>query len=246
MPELSAAEWVFAGGAVFFAAIVRGFTGFGFSALCVALLSFMLPPPFAVPLVMLMEVAASAQLLPGAWRHVDFRWLLPVCAGVVLGTPFGVWLLVALDVETAAVLVYGALAVLAAAHFFGAGRVLSAPPFVVGIFAGAVNGLAAVAGLAAALFLLATKKPETARASLIALFFAGDLYALFWDGGMGLLRPAHGVLFLGLILPLAAGVFIGGRLFVKTGGRNYKQFSAALILCAAAGGLLRFVFGANG
>lgn len=241
---LSAAEWGVAAGAVFLAAIVRGFAGFGFSALCVALLSFMIPPPLAVPLVMLMEVAASAQLLPGAWRHADFRWLWPVCLGVVLGTPFGVWLLAELDAAAARFFVYGLLAVLAAAHFFGAVGKLSAPPFAVGIFAGAANGLAAVAGLAAALFLLA-KKPETARASLIALFFASDLYALFWGGGMGLLRPMHGVLFLGLILPLAAGVWIGARLFAKTGGRNYKQFASALILFAAGGGLLRLFFGGD-
>ena len=248
--EFSAAlppeEWLFAGAAVFFAAIVRGFTGFGFSALCVALLSFIMPVAAVVPLVMMMEVAASVQLLPGVWRQIDAKWLLPVCAGVAIGTPFGVWILAAADAALVQFLVYGILAALAAAHCFRAGGFLAAPPFVVGIFAGTVNGLAAVAGLAAALFLLAAKKPEVARASLIALFFAGDLYALLWGGGLGLLRAEHAVLFLGLALPLLAGVFIGGKLFAKTGGRNYRQFSAALIVLAAGGGAVRLFFGAGG
>ena len=56
--ELSAAAWIFLAAAVFFAAIVRGFAGFGFSALTVASLVFVLPPAVVVPLVLMLEVAA--------------------------------------------------------------------------------------------------------------------------------------------------------------------------------------------
>ena len=84
--ELSAAAWIFLAAAVFFAAIVRGFVGFGFSALTVASLVFVLPPAVVVPLVLMLEVAASIQMLPGAWRHADFQWLLPTAAGVAVGS----------------------------------------------------------------------------------------------------------------------------------------------------------------
>ena len=56
--ELSAAAWIFLVAAVFFAAIVRGFAGFGFSSLTVASLFFVLPPAVVVPLVLMLEVAA--------------------------------------------------------------------------------------------------------------------------------------------------------------------------------------------
>lgn len=237
---ISAAGWIFAIAAVFFAAIVRGFSGFGFSALSVALLSFVFSPMAAVPAVMTLEVAASAFLLPGVWRQVDIKWLIPVCIGIAFGTPFGVWLLSSLDEDAARILVYGMLSVLAAAHCLRAGKTLSAPPLIVGVFAGAANGLAAVAGLAAALFLLASaRSAAVARASLIALFFVSDIYALLWGGGFGLLRPMHGVLFAAFILPLLVGVFVGGRLFAGGGERHYRKLSAALILLASGIGLLR-------
>lgn len=65
----------FAWAVVFAAGIVRGFAGFGFSALCVAGLSLFLPPAQVVPPVFMLEVLASVTLLRGALRDVDWRWL---------------------------------------------------------------------------------------------------------------------------------------------------------------------------
>ncbi len=48
---------------VFAAGIVRGFAGFGFSALSVAGMSLLLPPAQVVPAVFVLEVVASLSLL---------------------------------------------------------------------------------------------------------------------------------------------------------------------------------------
>ena len=50
---------------VFAAAIIRGYSGFGFSMICAVSLSQVLPPVEVVPLILLLEVAASSWLLPG-------------------------------------------------------------------------------------------------------------------------------------------------------------------------------------
>src|SRR5690606_27833502 len=78
---------------VFLAAIVRGYSGFGFSMLAVISLSLLLPPAEIVPTVLMLEVAASLNLLPRIWKEVHWRsvgWLL---AGCIAATPLGTWLL---------------------------------------------------------------------------------------------------------------------------------------------------------
>jgi len=50
---------------IFFAAVVRGYSGFGFSLLAITSLSLLLPPVQIVPSIFLMEVVASLHLLPG-------------------------------------------------------------------------------------------------------------------------------------------------------------------------------------
>src|SRR5688572_12254444 len=82
--------------ALLIAAIVRGYSGFGFSMLAVSGLTLALPPATAIPIVLTLEVVASIHMLPSVWRQVDWRSLWPLVAGTVVATPIGVHLLVTL------------------------------------------------------------------------------------------------------------------------------------------------------
>jgi uncharacterized membrane protein YfcA len=93
---------------VFAAGIVRGFAGFGFSALCVAALSLFMPPAQVVPPIFVLEVLASLTLLRSACKDVDWRWLGWLVAGNALCIPLGVALLAYVD-ETPLRLLIGAL-----------------------------------------------------------------------------------------------------------------------------------------
>ncbi|HSO18596.1 MAG TPA: sulfite exporter TauE/SafE family protein, partial [Desulfosarcina sp.] len=75
------------------AGYVRGYGGFGFSMITVAALSLVMPPERIVPVVLILEVAASSFLLPGVWPAVDWRVLRRMLSGVAAGIPLGVWLL---------------------------------------------------------------------------------------------------------------------------------------------------------
>ncbi|HEU4826849.1 MAG TPA: hypothetical protein VFS85_10245, partial [Dongiaceae bacterium] len=50
--------------AILLAAIVRGFSGFGFSLLSVTAISLVLPVAQIVPSIFLLEIAASINLIP--------------------------------------------------------------------------------------------------------------------------------------------------------------------------------------
>lgn len=80
---------------VFGAAIVRGYSGFGFSLLAITPLALVLPPAETIPPIFMMEVAASISLLPSIWKDIHWRSLAPLSLGCLLGTPVGVWLLAA-------------------------------------------------------------------------------------------------------------------------------------------------------
>ena len=169
---------------VFGAGIVRGFAGFGFSALCVAGLSLFMPPAQVVPPVFVLEVLASVSLLRGALKHADWRWLSWLVLGNVLCIPLGVALLAFVD-ETPLRLIIGALLLVAAA-LLRSGVVLALQPtpalrLVTGLVSGFVNGVAAIGGIAVAVLLSSSAMaPAVMRATLILMFLFTDLYALAW------------------------------------------------------------------
>ena len=98
---------------VFAAGIVRGFSGFGFSALCVAGLSLFAPPAQVVPPIFMLEVLASISLLRGALKDADWPWLSWLVLGNALFIPLGI-LVLAFVPETPLRLLIGALLLLAA------------------------------------------------------------------------------------------------------------------------------------
>ena len=57
---------------VFAAGIVRGYTGFGFSALLVATLGLAQPLALIVPLTMLLEIAASVFMMRAVWKQINW------------------------------------------------------------------------------------------------------------------------------------------------------------------------------
>ena len=81
------------------AAIIRGYSGFGFSALTVSSLSLVLPPIEIIPLVFLLEIAASINMLPMVWKEVNWKILKWLILGNLVGTPFGIFLLVNINQE---------------------------------------------------------------------------------------------------------------------------------------------------
>ena len=86
---LSPGMLLYAFSAILIAAVIRGYSGFGFSALTVTSLSLILPPAEVVPTAFLLEIAASMFMLPMVWRSIDwqkFNWLV---LGILVGTPVG-------------------------------------------------------------------------------------------------------------------------------------------------------------
>src|SRR5512143_3723704 len=80
---------------VFAAALLRGFTGFGFGLAAVPLLSLALPPAQVVPFVVVLQVLVGVGGLRGTWRLCDWPAIRGLMPGMVLGLPIGIAVLTA-------------------------------------------------------------------------------------------------------------------------------------------------------
>ena len=241
--NLSFLDFIFFCGVILLASFVRGFSGFGFSASSVSLLSFILPPKEIVPIILLLEIIASFSMIPSIWKKINWKFVVYLLAGVTLGTPFGVRLLSVLQpnfthfIISITVLIF---AFLLLKGYKNKKLNHNISKFFVGTIAGTVNGFGTLAGLPIALyFLIIAAEPAVIRASLAALFFFTDIYALILAYFSDILNLTIIYRTLPLVFIVPVGVAIGTRLFKGITKENYKKYVLYFLIIVSIFGLLR-------
>lgn len=222
---------------VFLAAIVRGYSGFGFSLLTVTALSLVLPTAEIVPSIFMLEVAASIHLLPGIWKDIHWRSIGPLLVGCLLGTPFGVWFLA--NVPAAPMQVALGIFVLIFTILLWRGYALKTMPalgasVVTGSVSGLFNGAFSTGGPPVILFYFASPAGNIAgRASLIAYFLGTDMIALPLLAREGLLTYDSALRAMLFLPPLIIGIWLGSRSFKTADPKTFRKI-VLLILAALA------------
>ncbi|MBC2744407.1 MAG: sulfite exporter TauE/SafE family protein [Desulfosarcina sp.] len=167
--------------AILSAGIIRGYSGFGFSMIAVMSVTLVLPPSEVVPIILMLEVVASLWLLPRVWRQVDWKSLVWLSAGVLVGTPVGVYLLANIPPRPMRAAI--AVVVMVMVVLLWTGFALKQMPgrgktVVVGALSGVLNGSATIGGPPVILFYLSSPASiAVSRASLIAFFLGTDIVA---------------------------------------------------------------------
>jgi uncharacterized protein len=228
---------------IFLAAIVRGYSGFGFSLLSVTALSLVYAPADIVPSIFMLEVAASLHLLPSIWKEIHWRSVFPLIVGCLFATPFGVWLLANLDAAPMQIAI--SIFVLVAVALMWLGFALKTMPgpvasTVVGAASGFANGAFGIGGPPVVLFYFASPAGNIAgRASLIVFFLATDVIGLANQSIQGLLtwdaftRAA-------LYLPaLIAGVWVGARSFASANPDTFRKVVLIIMATLAIVGAVK-------
>jgi uncharacterized membrane protein YfcA len=228
---------------VLLAGIVRGFAGFGFSALTVAGMSLFFSPAQVVPAVFVLEVLASLTLLRSVWSEIHWGWLRPLLIGNALTIPLGVWMLAVVPEAPLRAIVSIVILIAAVLLLSGFKAPWSDTPALrlgTGFVSGIFNGLAAIGGMAVAVMLFTTViSGAAARATLIALFFATDLYSLAWAGGNGLL-DANLLRWVGwLVVPMLIGIAIGRKRFLRVDEAGFRRGVLRVLAVMAVLGLVR-------
>src|SRR5882724_8341402 len=223
---------------IFGAAVVRGYSGFGFSLLAVTSLSLLLPPTEIVPSIFIMEVAASLHLLPSVWRDIHWRALLWLAVGCLVGTPFGLYALA--HVPAAPMTLALAVFVLVAAILLARGYALKSLPgpavtFATGTASGLFNGSFGIGGPPVILFLFSSPAGAAAgRASVIAYFLGTDSIGLAFQAQADLMTWATLWRFLTFLPPLLAGVWLGARGFKHANPESFRRWVLRILVLLAA------------
>ncbi len=223
--------------AVVLAGFLRGFIGFGAALVTIPVVSLVFGPLMALPIVAIMGLPSTLQLLPDAVRHSEWPIVVPISLAVFVGAPIGTWVLVSVDQDLMKIII--SALVIAMVGFLAMGwrlkqEVQRSLLFLSGIVGGLVQGAAGIGGppvVAVALSRAGT--PERQRGNVLAVMTAIALssmpplyyHELFTRGAI-----AIGL----LLLPVySLSTWLGSRYF-NTGGQGYFR-STALVVLAAIG-----------
>jgi uncharacterized membrane protein YfcA len=222
---------------VFGAAVVRGYSGFGFSLLAITSMSLALSPAEIIPSVFMLEVAASLGLLPSVWKDIHWRGLARLWLGCLFGTPLGVWMLA--SVPAGPMKVALAVAVLAAVALLHGDYVRKSMPstaetLATGGVAGMLNGAFGIVAPPVIIFFFASPAGAAiGRASLIAFFIGTDTMGLSFLAREGLVTHDSFLRFLLFAPPLLAGQYVGARGFKSTDPATFRLWVLRLLMVLA-------------
>lgn len=237
MPDIDLLRLGLAAGFIFLAAIVRGYSGFGFSLLAITSLSLLYAPAEIVPSVFLLEIAASIHMLPGIWKDIHWRSLVPLIVGCAIGTPVGVYLLSSVPAPPMQLAL--AIFVLVATILLWRGFALKSVPGQVvatgvGGVAGVANGAFGIGGPPIILFYFSSPAGnEVGRASIIAYFLITDAIGLVFLAREHLVTLDAAFRALIFLPALIAGVWLGARSFKTADPAVFRKWVLALLALLA-------------
>jgi len=233
---------------VFIAAVIRGFSGFGFGAVVMTAGSLFMRPLDLVPISLILEIAATAHMLPSIWRRIDWRAVGWITAGSIVTVPFAQLLLASLPVMTTRLVT--CIGVLVATLLLMVGYTFVTQKhktvyFSVGLISGAMNGIAAIGGIVCTLVMLSmSASPAVVRATTSMYLMAGDIGAigLGYAADTGVFTTTAWWRVLALLPALFAGVWLGSRQFANTSPESWRRIAIRLVLFLAITGIVRVVY----
>jgi uncharacterized membrane protein YfcA len=229
----------------FLAAMVRGFSGFGLSAVVMAAAVFIIPPLALIPMLWFLEMAGSLAMFKGGIQDADKPTAKGLMIGSGLGLPVGLLLNMQLATETSKTVALSILIVLALTQLFKLRLpflATTAGTYGAGFGAGIVTGFSGAGGMFIALYMLSRQlDPRTMRGTLSIYLLGAGVIGLITHlaiGTMDQVAVARGLFF---IIPTLIGLYVGRALFIPRLEPYYKPFCLTLLLGLASLGLLRTV-----
>ncbi len=221
-------------GALFIAGLVRGFTGgAGANFFSAPVLSILIGPREAVPIVLLLNGITIILLIPNAARQVHWREVWPMGLAAALAIPFGAWALFVVD-ETlmrrmiAGVAVGFSLLLLSGWRYHGP-RGLGLSMGAGGI-AGALAGAVSMGGPPVFLYLMSGPGDGATNRAHFIIFSAFLLTAAFLVFFAAGIYTEH-MMWLSavLVVPFVIATWIGTRLFRLASEETFRRVSLWLM-----------------
>jgi hypothetical protein len=224
------------------AAFVRGYSGFGFSAIFIAFAALLTNPLPLIPVVFACEISMTAFQARGIRAHIDWRRVGWLILGAAAALPFSVSVMLSVGEDTARIVISGVILLMALLLLSGwtlQRRIGALGHGSVGILSGMCNS-AGIGGLPVAAFMSAQPmQAATFRATMILYLTALDMITLplLWLGGLVTWDTVMAALLAFPILGL--GVWLGGRQFLAASPAAFRRSAVLLLLLLSALGLIR-------
>jgi uncharacterized membrane protein YfcA len=232
------------------AGYVRGYAGFGYSALAVSGLSVVVSPAEVVLAVFSLEVLVALAWVRGSLSHINPLWLKPLLLGNLVFVPVGIVMLSILPQELLRLVLGGALLLCALwlrAVDHAQLRSSIGLQTTAGIGSGLLNGLAASGGLWAAMLMAASGMASASlRATMNMLLLIAGLYAMLCAAlmstldGRTLLLSTTTLWWIALLLPpMWLGVRWGQRRYAHSQAVHFRRQVLNLLMVISTLVLLR-------
>jgi len=229
--------------AIFLAAVVRGFSGFGFSLLSITAISLILPVSQIVPSIFLLEIAASLNLIPGIWREIDWKSLRWLMLGYVVGLPFGAYALINAPADPTQI-VLGLFVIVTSIMMLRGFRLEKTPGPTActgtGVASGVLNGAFGIGGPPVVLFYFSTPGAAAiGRASVIFFFLFTDLLGILYFAWQGIVTQQSFVQFILWMPTLLIGIWIGAHGFRRMNQEAFRRWVLLILIALAAIGMVK-------
>lgn len=231
---------------IFLAAIVRGFSGFGFSLLSITAISLFMPAQDIVPTIFMLEVAASLNMIPSIWRDIDWRGIAWLLVGYVVGLLPGIY---ALKYAPAAPLqiALGIFVIVTGIMMLRGFRLEKAPSagatVGTGVASGLLNGAFGIGGPPVVLFYFSTPAAvAVGRASIIAFFLSTDALGLAGQAYYHIITLQSFIQFVAWLPALLLGVFVGAKGFKHMDPVKFRMTVLWILVALAVLGLGKAVY----
>lgn len=227
------------------AAFVRGLSGFGMAILLVPILGLVISPQSAVVTSNLLALMIGLVGLKKVIGHSEAS-AKPIAALAMLATPLGLWALSVTDPPVARFLI-AMVAIAAFVIVLLPKRGETFRPHALetggtGVAAGVLTGFAGMPGPPVIPYYLRRAiPPQTARASMMAIFLATSLAGSVAALALGLMELKDAVLAAILFPAILIGNALGGLAFGKVSATLWRSFAGLVLGAAAIGALIKLV-----
>ena len=227
-------DWVACALIMASASLVMGLAGFGNALFAMAFLPYFIPPATAIAVLTIYTVVFTIAIFVPVRRHLSPRGVTRLLVGTVLGTPLGVWILVASSASTVNRIIGAFLVAVVVLEWAGGyperlrgrGWGLGA-----GFLAGVAGGAVGMPGPPVVVY--STTQgwgPKTIKANLQVFFFVNQAVILAGYWRAGLLTPDVWRLSVSFILPAAAGTTLGILLFKHVDHATFRRVVFSVLL----------------
>lgn len=231
--------WICLG--AFTAGVVRGFSGFGTAMIFLPFASSVMPPAWALTVLVVMEVVPSVPIFRRMAKDAEIGELARLVIGALVALPLGVAVLMLIDVNVfkyaVSALTLGMLAILLSGV-----RLKTTVNNSVTYGAGGVGGfMAGAVGLPGPpvilLYLARPLGPAAIRATLFTYLVAADIMLFGAFAVSGILEREPVITGLLAAVPFAAAMAIGAFIFSPEREKAYRYVAYFIVGASAVMGL---------